>query len=98
MLEIETTVEMMIDMSGIGWERQPDKDNDLTYRFVHKNVIYFAVFNTEYGSVNVHEVNCVDVNVPSPDLLYCRPVISIVATDMCERFNNAVEFIKNVIQ
>lgn len=101
MLEIETTIEMMVDMSGLFLLRQPDRDNDITYRLVNDDKIYFVVFNTEYSSINAHEIKCssvVDINsVITPDLLYCKPIISIESSDMCERFNTVVEIIKNAI-
>ena len=91
MIEIETTIEMIVDMSGLPFLRQPDRGNDITYKLIVADMIYFIVFNSEYNSVNAHEIKCsriVDDNsLMTPDLLYCKPIISVESTDMCERFN-----------
>lgn len=101
MLELETTIEMMVDMSCLPLSRIAGRGGDITYKLIDNDIIYFIIFNVDYESINAHEVKCsspVDVDSGiSPTLIHCKSIITINSSDMCERFNTVVEYIKNAI-
>ena len=103
MIDLNTQIEMLLDMSPYEWTKKFQRGDDVCYYYVHKDMVFYIIIDLKYETLTGHMVKCdddVDIDNQFKDfnLLYCRPLITPNNTrEIGDRFDLIHEGIENAL-